>query len=233
MEKFDVILTWPRNVDYPLFRQFIKENRDRFGKVIIAFHETNNGYDFRNFISDAMINDRIIFLIPDPDPRDDWRNQSVNLCLNFSDSKWVWFTEQDFFIDDPGKFWGYVDIIVDKFCIGGMKVVKRVHPGCLFVKREVLDKTGKNFSVIPGRGDHFSKFQEDIEDMKIPFFEIPADIYHHMAGYSSNFYLFSTGAKPNFYPDEFYKCLKQSLSAKVVQSPVYIRMLTDAGIDRK
>ena len=48
--KPDLIESWPQHLDYPLHRKFIKENRDRFAKVIIVFTAMNAQGDYREFV---------------------------------------------------------------------------------------------------------------------------------------------------------------------------------------
>ena len=78
MTKPDVIVVWPRNCDYPLWRKFIHENRSRFGKVIIVFMETNQGDDYRAFIKSTLSpNLYAIYDSPTPQGYEDWRNVAV------------------------------------------------------------------------------------------------------------------------------------------------------------
>ena len=66
--KPDVIVSWPRHADYPLWRQFIRENRQRFAKVIVAFTD-HDGHDYSQFVVDAMCQDDITAISTFPPPR--------------------------------------------------------------------------------------------------------------------------------------------------------------------
>ncbi|MEK6881126.1 MAG: hypothetical protein AABY22_16015, partial [Nanoarchaeota archaeon] len=101
----DLIVSHPKHLDYPLFRQFIKENRAHFKKVLIVFTDMNvPDLDYRSFIQDAMRKDKITFMDCLPAEADeDWRNKAINMALSVSDADWVYFTEQDFFPQEG--FW--------------------------------------------------------------------------------------------------------------------------------
>ena len=74
---------------------------------------------------------------------EDWRQAETTPCLKHLAGDWVWFREQDFFVEDWDKF--YED--VDKLCktsdmFGWWQESQNfIHPCCLFIKRELLNKT--------------------------------------------------------------------------------------------
>lgn len=217
--KIDVILTWPKNCDYPLWRQFIRDNRHRFENIYIFFHQTNAGHDFRPFVYNSMAQDNICFRDFQYTAVDDWRNIAINQALELSKSEWVWFTEQDFIITDPDEFWGQVYKNESADFIG-IDVSGRWHPCCMFVKREIINKTQKNFAVIPGVKDHFGRFQKNLEEMIIKRVFLNKG-WRHLNGLSQNFYLLSIGQKANYNPDEFYQYLKDSLDVSVPIDSTY------------
>lgn len=215
MFKPDVIVSWPRNCDYPIWRYFIKTHRTLFDKVIVSFTETYQGYDYRDFIKTAMDKDDITFLqAPLPQGKQDWRDLSVTDALKYSHNSWVWFTEQDFLINGF-NFWSEVyDKVEKKFDLIGITQSGRLHPACIFVKREVIDKTNRYFGIVEGKGDHFSVFQEDVERLKINRVYLANEeqySYKHLNGFSHNFRLISEGKEPNYQVDEFLKYLQLSL----------------------
>lgn len=227
----DVILTWPKNCDYPLWRQFMRDNRNRFNNVYIMFHQTNALHDFRPFVFNAMAKDNICFRDFQYTASNDWRNAAINQALEYSQSEWVWFTEQDFIIDEPDKFWEEVEKASNNNDFIGVDVSGRWHPCCMFVKRSIVNKTKKNFAVIPEREDHFGRFQKNLEDLSIKKHFINTG-WRHLNGLSQNFYLFETGQIPNYNPAIFYGYLKDSLNVNVPIDSIYSELLKNAGIDK-
>ena len=206
--KPDIIITWPRNCDYPLWRQMIRDHRSKFNEVIVVFMETNVGEDYRQFIKDAMFADHVLFVQSPPlnYGTEDWRNVSVNAGLLHSlHSEWIWFTEQDFFFKDIDSIWDILTIDDPDYI--GVEDGQRLHPCCLFIKRSVLAKTSKNFSANPPEYDHFGKIQKDLELLTKKHIILLPGEYNHMAGLSHNMRLITDGQKPNHRVEEFNKYL--------------------------
>ena len=61
MRNPDLVCVWPKHIDYPPFRLFIRLYRGFFGKVIIVFTDMNNALDFTQEIMSHMNYDGIIF----------------------------------------------------------------------------------------------------------------------------------------------------------------------------
>jgi hypothetical protein len=221
----DVIVTWPNNCDYPLWRQFIHDNRSKFGKVIIGFHQANGVNDFSNFVREAMTPDNITFFNA-PEPRagiEDWRNLSINAALNFSDGDRVWFTEQDFF-PLPG-FWENVKELDDQHCqVITVYQGNRMHPCCIFMNREVLNLTRKNFGIVPDVSDHFSMIQDDIINLGVKVGGLKPKNYIHLNGLSQNWHLASIRERPNYELPKFIEYLKQCLDVSVPKSTEFYRI---------
>lgn len=218
--KPDIIISWPRHVDYPLWRQFIRDNRNRLSKVIIVFTNMNTDGDYRQFVQDAMARDDIIAVDNGPVLADqDWRSVAVNKALQYSDNEWVWFTEQDFSIKEG--FWEEIERNVnmhyDAFgaCIG-----TRLHPCCIFAKRKLIDSTSKNFGVIPDKSDHFGIFQSEITN----YTHIDPKTYGHMNGLSQNMWMLQHGEEPNYEPGNFKDYLRECLECTVPIDPKFITM---------
>ena len=213
----DVILCHPSHIDYPLWRKFIHDNRDKFNKVIVIFTRMNaNTGDYAKFVNDKMFKDNVACIDNDEVRADqDWRDVAVNKALKYGDSQWVWLTEQDFFPLEG--FWEEVEkgmAIADIFCV---QIGMRLHPCCIFAKRNIIDKTSRYFGVVKDKLDHFGKFQEELNNWQPPLTEygINPKTYYHMNGLSQNIYMLQKGEIPNFRPKEFQdyckKCLKEDL----------------------
>lgn len=216
----DVIVSWPKNCDYPLWRAFIATNRSLLGKVIISFTETNMGHDYREFVKKSLFKYSVNFIdAPLPRGDEDWRNLSVNRALLHSyNSEWIWFTEQDFLIINESLFWDEIYLKVAMgFDVIGIAEQGRLHPACIFVKRDILNKTKKNFGIVPGVSDHFSLFQKDIENAGVKRAYLADEEglgYKHLNGFSHNWRLASEGLEPNYKIDDFMTYLKACLGMK-------------------
>lgn len=228
MTKPDIITVWPTNCDYPLWRQFVRDSRDLFNEIIIAFHNTNQGHDFRQFIQESMRSDYVHFVdnVEIPGSRD-WRDVLVNSALLHSyNSEWIWFTEQDFIIKDG--FFINVEKLSHEHSVVGFYEGVRLHPACLFMTREVLKNTSRDFSVNPGVWDHFGKIERDIWDMDISKGIIDENTYKHMNGLSHNMSLVYRGEKANYKPDEFIEYMRMSLAVKVPIDSRFVEIANEA-----
>ncbi|MBU1110795.1 hypothetical protein KKB83_04210 [Patescibacteria group bacterium] len=227
----DIVISWPRNCDYPMWRKFIRENRNRFKDVIIVITETNQGYDYSDFIKEEMGGYCTVVKSPPVLSGQDWRNISTNFGLTLCSSEWVWFTEQDFYPNE--EFWEYISQItmdLNNVNVIGAYQGDRLHPCCIFAKRAVVDKTRRDFSITPGVADHFYKFQQDIKNISV--IRISAGLYEHLNGLSSNFSLIANGGVPNYEVDRFDKYIADSLNSKETLHPNFIKVCQEY-LDRK
>ncbi len=212
----DIIVTWPRNCDYPTWRHFIRTNRPRFNEIIVVFMQPNQGEDYRDFVRQAMFEDYVHFVDSRPVlPGEDWRNVAINQALMYSyNSQWVWFTEQDFMVMDD-RFWQEVYYKASiNFELIGIAQGGRLHPASIFTKREVLNMTHKDFSARPPMHDHFGQFQIDVEKLGINRVYMDDEEkwgYKHYNGLSHNWNLTSIGQEPVYKPEEFKQWLKMCL----------------------
>jgi len=214
----DLITPWPIHVDYPLWRQQLKKIRGHFDKVIIVFTQMNAEGDYREFIKDSLAGDDCIIVDSNNlKPGEDWRNVATNTGLEYSQSDWVFFTEEDFFINDMDRFWELVNSLVDAGvkAIGYFQSGDRFHPCCLFVERETINATQRDFGVRPDVSDHFSIFTQDLLNNKVPVGYITEpmrmSIFYHLNGLSQNIYLLQSGEVPNYDPPSFKKYMEDCL----------------------
>lgn len=229
MFKPDVIVAWPRNCDYPLWREFIRTNRDRFNLVIIVFTETHYGEDYRQFIRDAMLRDYVLFIDnPQVGKDEDWRDLAMHQALIQSyNAQWLWFTEQDFiplegFWEDIERDYNYGDEVIAAYDD------KRMHPCSIFIKRETLQtKTRKNFGIVKDVSDHFSLIQRDLEQNNAVIYKIPRELYEHLNGLSHNLTLIYNGSEPVWQPQRFTKYLLDSIKVAVPLDPRYIKLVEE------
>lgn len=204
----DIIVSWPRNCDYPLWRWFIHEHRSYFKDVFIVFTETHQGHDYRDYVKEVMnevYEDNITFLqSPQIKGDEDWRNVAVNLALEHSTGNWVWFTEQDLFVTHQA-FWPMIGRYMTEFDMVGYKEGSRVHPANLWVKKEWINKSNKNFGVEKDTHDHFYKFYNNLrlQGAKIKTIPYPNKNFYHMNGLSQSITQIENGDIVNYHPEDF------------------------------
>lgn len=228
MTKPDIIICWPKSADYPLWRSFVKNNRDRFNKIIVVFTETNHGHDYREFVKEAMALDQVTFIDSRPiQHEEDWRDVATNMALELTESDWIWFTEQDFFPRDG--FWNKVEDASAKAPVVGVKDGVRLHPCSLFMRRETINGTKRNFGIVPGKSDHFGLIAKDLETYAIPTIVIDKNYYYHMAGLSHNFRLLEDGGVPNHKLEDFQNYLTECLLSDVKIDPGW-KLIAEEGL---
>lgn len=216
----DIIVCWPDNVDFPLWRQFIQVHRHYFQKVIVVWVKSNQSPSYKEFVEMAMGEDDITFL-ECPDVRDrDWRDVAVNFALEHSNSDWVWFTEQDIFVLHT-NFWATVLLARKDHDAILYKDDDRIHPCMAFVKRNAIEQTKKNFGVVPDKSDHFSVFFNQLRllpQLKITY--IDNLNFYHMAGLSQNMSMLERGESIHHKPDEFKQYLQLCINSREDHNPL-------------
>ncbi len=211
----DLVCAWPLHLDYPLFRQFIQKERKRFNKVIVVFTQMNAGTaNYQPFVTDSLAPFKVTIVRSDePKAGKDWRNVAVNKGLSVSTSPWIYFTEQDF--TPLEGFWKEVGDLYKRTDVFGAFQEGRLHPCCIFIKRELLDKTSKDFGAYPDAGlDHFGKLQKQIESKTIMGVIFPR-YWKHLNGLSQNMYMLQKGETPNYNPSEFREYTRACLDSKI------------------
>lgn len=213
--QIDLILSWPKNCDYPLWRQFLRDNRNRLNRVIIVFIE-NEPPNLQEFLQKNMMEDNVTFVTNrDHSADEDWRDVAVNEALKYSDSEWVWFTEQDFIIMDS-EFWQVVQQLatVEKSIAVYEAASTRIHPCCWFLHKTILSQIKKDFSAKPPEYDHFGCIQKQLNE-KVITAVIPQYTYLHLNGLSHNWRLVQNGQEPNYSTEQFKLWLTECLKVRV------------------
>lgn len=223
--KPDIIVTWPTNCDYPLWREMIETYHEKFHKIIIVFHESP-GFQYRQFIEDIFNINNAIF-INDIKVSRDWRHDAITTALKCSTSPWVWFTEQDCLPDD--RLWEELEFYLSKADLITYYQGERMHPCSLFIKRELLNKTSLDFAAQPPEYDHFGSIQKSLIHISPKIEVMLGDMYlEHANGYSHNFRLLSEGQEITYEKNNFMQLLKRSLSANTPLHPHYAKLVQAA-----
>jgi hypothetical protein len=158
--KPDIIVTWPSGIDYPLFRLQCKLFKKYFNEIIIVTYP-HGSPDYRPWLKKNFPE---ATFVESGESGPAWRETAVNLGLDHSKSDYVLFTEQDFFWKDDRflktvfKWSGSRDTI-------GIRQGARLHPCFLLTKRDLINKTSRDFSVKGQDLDHFTQFTKEIREV--------------------------------------------------------------------
>lgn len=234
----DIIISWPDNADYPLWRKFLVENRKSFNEVIIVFTRSNRKENYIDFVKTMLTPHHCQFVVPPvTGANQDWRDVAVKQALIHSyNAEWIWFTEQDFIIPDWTRFGSMVDTAEAM----GNDVVAlydgpRMHPACIFIKRKILARTSRQFGIIPDRADHFYILQRDLETLGANIYPIHSNtnrrtddqaLCFHMAGATHNMNLVSDGKSPCFERARFNKWISEALADPIEKHPQWVLEFT-------
>ena len=157
--------------DYPIYRQLLTKYRDKFNKIILYPSRHHGVIDLENFLRKNFPETWVTgHKIDWTTPGIDWRQVETEPCLELSNSEWVLFMEQDFFVDDWDKLWRDIEESVKTSDMIGWWNPSRypyIHPCFLLIKRELLDKTKKDFRAHPEiiGSDHFAQITRDVEKL--------------------------------------------------------------------
>lgn len=216
----DVITCWPKSLDYPTWRDFIKNHAHYFNKIFICFTETHKPEDYSDFVEKDLAGPQFVFLRPQTPGNEDWRNYATNQALDISTANWVWFTEQDFLVTNPA-FWPIVRLRLQEYDVLGFREGNRLHPANMWVKRSFINKTRRDFGIVPDQMDHFGKFYFDLRHNEARVYSFkyeggngPRDMFYHLNGLSHNLSLIQNGQQPVYREDEFASYISLSLEVK-------------------
>lgn len=199
----DIICCNPRDCLYPWFMRKMNNERHRFGKIIVIMTQQATEYNFTNYIKDNIKDVTIIEEYVDDGK--DWRNAAITEALKISDGDRILFLEQDFLFDQD-----FLDrtLSIDANTIGFYQG-DRLHPAFLLVKRFILEKTRKDFSVDPDKGDHFSKLTKDLREIGGIYLLPDDNSWYHLAGLTQNYRMTSHWYQPQIFSQ--YNKLSQDL----------------------
>ena len=226
----DLIVTWPSNCDYPMWRRFLHYNRRRFENVVVAFMDTHTGTNYIDFVISQMRNDRITFITPTALERSDWRDDALHKALKYCSSEWVWFTEQDFLITKREEFWHDVYTYQKHIKTGAVGVYQgdRLHPCCLFIQRSILDSIKPDFGIVAGKLDHFGLVAQALGKRRVRIGKLDEATYFHYNGLSHNWRLVSEGQPPVYEAKRFITYLRRVVNSGIYLHPEFERVAQNA-----
>lgn len=194
----DILVVQPLHLDFPLWRCNMVKYKDYFRSLTIVFSNHYQEKDYSNFIRVQLPFAKFVEYKGD---KADWRNGAVNAGLDsMPDNGYVLFMEQDFFWKDE-KFLKTVFSINEIFGMPPINVItfsedRRTHPAFAVVKREIVNKTRRDFSAVPPQGDHFHNFFNDI------FLGEPGKRLYNLSGGTN--YTLSEMSKIITYKEDYY-----------------------------
>lgn len=163
----DIITQWCVYNDYPLFRHNTQKRRDLFNKVILYPSRHHGAIDLEDFARRVFPETWVTgHTIDWTTPGIDWRQVETEPCLELSNSDWILFSEQDFFVNNWDDFWEKIHKAAEYSDMVGwwnQTSFPYVHPCFLLIKRELLEKTKKDFRAHPEilGCDHYAMITHD------------------------------------------------------------------------
>lgn|SRR3990167_105215 len=178
----DLLICWIKHADYPIFRATLKKYRNFFGKIIIYWSEHFRDIYFDKFIQknlESLGNIQFLSNIEYKYGIEDWRNIATNYMLKFTDSDWICSVEQDWFSENWESLFDLVQLASNSADLIGWDAQAGdggiyIHPAFWFIKREMLEKTNKDFSARDNL-DHFGWITRDVERLNGNIFGIVKD----------------------------------------------------------
>lgn len=235
MNSIDVITQYCVYNDYPIFRYNMQRFRHRFDKIIL-YPSRHHGYiDLEEwtkkiFPETWVERENIDYGVQD------WRQAETEPLLKHSNAEWLYFAEQDFFVKDWDMFWALIDKTMPKAdAIGWWNptAFPYIHPSCFLIRREVFEKTKKDFRAhpeIPG-ADHFAMLTRDLEDMNARIVKLQDIGYEnwtsafHLGGLTYPYQNWKGDGTDHYgvgNPEAFYVYNHFSRHAPVVQNKGYL-----------
>ena len=157
--------------DYPLWRQWIRTWGVNYFDEIIIYMDVQMRYPFYwAFVEQDLAQfPEIKFLDPVPVEKD-WRATSTTELLKHATGDWIFSIEQDWVCRNWGEHFGAMsESLNNSDFFGWWNPTNNpyIHPSYFFIKRELLEKTSKDFSAHPevNGSDHFGTVTYDVKNI--------------------------------------------------------------------
>lgn len=200
-----VVISWPDSFDFPYFRKNLSELQKYVDEVVVCFTVHGN-HPLREWLTQHMPECRFLSDADAVHYPGDWRNKSTNWMIDNSKGDWLLSLEQDFFIKDYQNFFTKVKEAMQKYEAISFPEGQRWHPAFFLVKREVLEKTNRDFSVQGTDKDHFWYVTKQLKGLAQAYTDLNSiglhymDDWFHMAGLTENYF----APKPYYRMDDFH-----------------------------
>lgn len=233
----DVIVQYCVFNDYPIFRQLMAKYRSKFQRILLYPSRHHGVIDLEGF-SRQVFPEYWVKSVPIDYGVEDWRQAETTPCLRFSESEWILFMEQDFFVDNWDEFWEKIEAAMPSADAIGMwneTAFPYLHPCFLLIRRSVFEQTNKDFKAhpeIPGC-DHYAMITRDLEKLNARITKIEDLGYKewvncfHLGGLTYPYQNWKGDGTDHFgvkNPETFAVYNYYSRQAPVQQSPEYIKL---------
>lgn len=232
--------------DYPLWREWVRKwGVNFFDEILIYFDVQFRHPFFWAFIQQDLAQfPEIKFL--DPVAYEygvgDWRNVATNELINHATGDWICSIEQDWFTTNWAKLLQDTQKAMETSeMVGWMNYTNNyyIHPAYFFIKRELLEKTSKDFAAHPDidGSDHFATITFDVKKIggKITTlqdvgyncdFDSNSDCFH-LGGVNQNYFYGMTDGFNLHRPEAFLVYNYFCRQAQVAQDPKFLAVSQD------
>jgi hypothetical protein len=241
--KKSLIVSQITSVDYPLWRAWLAKYHSWFDEILIYFDVQYRHPFFWAFIQQNLSTiPNIRFL--DPVPYEygvgDWRSTATNELVKQATGDWLISIEQDWFVIDWEALFKNMSgsmSVADMFGWWNPTNTPYIHPAFWGIKRELFEKTTKDFSPHPeiNGSDHFAMVTYDAIKLgaKIDkYYEkfSPDSNYFHLGGVNQN-YLNGMNEGFEFHRAEpFYVYNKHCMSLPIAQDERFMNLMGDINM---
>lgn len=197
-----VCVTNPLHMDYPLWRLQMLQYRNYYNHMLVSLVNNHQEPIIKDWLkAEYGACGWWVFDEIERQGAADWRSMAIKQAYGHISDTWIWFTEQDFFIRNPSFFekiekeMYFQDVIV-------YEEAGRLHPACMFVRKEFADQTEKDFSPVVDKQDHFYTFTEALKRLtpRITTLQnmgmVPGYDFYHMTGLTHNYTRFEQKLEP-------------------------------------
>lgn len=226
--KKSLIISWITCCDYPLARIWLEKYHTFFDEIIIYWDVQYRHPFYSAFIQQSLSNiPNIQFL--DPIPYEfgvgDWRDTATTELIKYATGDWIISIEQDWFCKSwEALFNSMADSMIHTDMFGWWNPTNApyIHPAFWGIKRDLLEKTSKDFSAHPeiNGSDHFAMITYDAEKLGASIDKYdgefsPDSKHFHLGGVNQN-YLNGLFEGFEFHrPDAFFVYNRRSMEVKI------------------
>jgi len=238
--KKSLIISWISSCDYPLFRVWLEKYHGYFDEIIIYWDIQFRHPIFWAFIQQSLShlpNIRFIDPVPYEYGVGDWRSTATNELVRHATGDWLISIEQDWFCKDWDSLFRSMDESMKHYDMFGWWNPTNnpyIHPAFWGIKRELFEKTNKDFSAHPeiNGSDHFAMITYDAEKLGANIDKYGGDFHpdslcFHLGGVNQNYLNGLTNGFEFHRPEVFAIYNYECGLANVKQDPRFLELSED------
>ena len=223
--------------DYPLWRQWIRTWGINYFDEIIIYMDVQMRYPFYwAFVEQDLAQfPEIKFIDPVPVEKD-WRATSTTELLKHATGDWIFSIEQDWVCRNWGEHFGAMtESLNNSDFFGWWNPTNNpyIHPAFWAIKRELLEKTSKDFSAHPeiNGSDHFAMITYDVLKLGAKIDKYGGDVqpdslHFHLGGINHNYLNGLTDGFQFHRPEIFSVYNYKSMTGVVPQHPGFMELMS-------